>query len=74
MNDHEIMKEFEEELASRLKARTVKIDDIEHLMGEAIDGFRDELACRAREIIERSDLAADIKDCPDCGTGLKKTR
>ena len=74
MNGDEIMKEYEARLASGLRSRSVRIDDIERYMGEAIEEFKAGLNSRTREIIEQSGLGEDIKCCPDCSRDLKKTR
>ena len=74
MSVNDPMKEYQERLYSGLKAGKLKIDDIERLMGEAIEQFKDNIATKTTEIVEQVTPATDTKDCPDCGRGLKKTK
>jgi len=72
--DNNILKAYQEKLAAGLKSRNLSIDDIESFMGEAIEQFKNDLAASTKQVIDETDSAAILNECPDCGRGLKKTK
>lgn len=74
MDKNDILMAHREKLSAGLKSGSYKIDDIEHLMGEAIEQFKNELAANTQDIIDQTISVANIKECPDCNRTLKKTK
>ena len=72
--DNDILKAYQEKLAAGMKSRNLKIDDIESLMGEAIEQFKNNLAISTKQIIDETDSSYVLNECPECGRDLKKTR
>ena len=72
--DSDILKAYQEKLAVGMKSGSLNINDIESLMGDAIEQFKNELAISTKQVLDETDSSAILNDCPECGRGLKKTK
>jgi len=73
MNENEIMNDYRKRLSEGLRAGK-KIDDIERMMGDALDQLRESMLEQTEEIIGQHETVQSQKKCPDCGRDLKKTK
>jgi len=74
MDDKELMNAFKKQLSEGLKSGDFKIDDIEHIVGDTLEQFKKELLAQTQEVIEQSEPAVGMEECPDCSRTLKKTK
>lgn len=71
----EILKKFMEQAVKAEKEKTLNINTLEGMMGEAIGALKDTVGDMSGEILDNADITEiEAENCKICGKKLKKNK